>query len=399
MDTSDEAHPPARTTDAGPRGVGAAGPAQVRRLFRVPDWLDVAAAWSWRLLLVAAALGGVVWVARSLTLVLVPIVVGLVAAAVLSPVVDRAARVLPRVAATWSVILAGAVVVVGAAVLLSTAVLGEADGLSAELSAGRQEVREWLVDGPLERSPDQVAQWEEAVDDAVARTLDRLWEDAGSLAGRALEFAAGAVLAVALVFFLVKDGAAMFAWSVGHLAPERRATVRRSGLAAAEAIRGWIRGVVVAGVVDGVLIGLGLVVLGVPAALPLAVLTFLGAFLPLVGATVAGLLAGTVALATGGVSSMLAVGVLVLVVQQVEGNVVLPLVMKRQVRLHPAVVLVALAAGGVVAGVVGALLAIPLAAAATAAVAEVGPVRVPAGPAGDGTDDARLATAGRDLRP
>jgi predicted PurR-regulated permease PerM len=171
-----------------------------------------------------------------------------------------------------------------------------------------------------------------------------------------------AAVALVLLFFLLKDGPAMGRWLLGGVPERHRGTV---GLAAARAwtsLQSYVRGTAVIAAVDAVGIGTGLAILGVPLALPLALVTFVAAFVPLIGATIAGTLAVLVAIATKGpVTALLVVGV-VLLVQNLEGNLLEPLIMGRAVRLHPAVVLLSVTAGALAAGIAGALLATPLAA-------------------------------------
>jgi predicted PurR-regulated permease PerM len=356
----------------------------------VPPSLDLAARWSWRILLVGAVAVAALWLLRRLSLVLVPAFVGMLFAALFTPVVDRVATRVPRVVATWAVLLPAIAVFVAGTVLLTRPVVGEADDLRDRLERSGNELEDWLVDGPLSLEREQVDEWRQSAGQAVEDALGGLWSQAGDLASRFAEFGAGLLLTLALAFFLIKDGATMFAWTVRHLRPERQVAARTAGLASMQAIRGWLRGVALAGIIDAVLIGAGLALLGVPAWGPLAVLTFFAAFIPVVGATVAGALAALVALAANGPGTAIVVVVLVLVVQQIEGNVVLPVVMRQQVSLHPAIVLVALTAGGIVAGLVGAFLAVPVAAALTAAAGSLRAPRaddlsatVPAGPPPD----------------
>ncbi|NNE95658.1 MAG: AI-2E family transporter, partial [Acidimicrobiales bacterium] len=156
-------------------------------------------------------------------------------------------------------------------------------------------------------------------------------------------------------------------WIVERVAPARRNAVDRAGSAAMGTLRSYLMAVSLAGVVDAFAIGLGLWIIGVPLVIPLAVITFFAAFLPVVGATAAGVLAATVALVANGPIEALVVVALTLVVQQLEGNLVLPVLMGNHVPLHPVVVLVALTAGGSLAGIIGAFVAVPFAAMVTAA--------------------------------
>lgn len=188
------------------------------------------------------------------------------------------------------------------------------------------------------------------------------------LAGAVLaaEIVAGTLLTIVLLFFFLKDGPKITGWIRNHVSGPRRDLLETLGRRAWMTLGAYIRGTALIGVADAVLIGIGLLVIGVPLVAPLMVLTFFGAFFPLVGAVVAGLVAALVALVSGGpIDALLVVGIVV-VVQQVEGDVLAPLVLGRAVKLHAVVVLLALTAGAVVAGVTGAFLAVPTAGVAAA---------------------------------
>jgi predicted PurR-regulated permease PerM len=361
----------------------AAGGAPLRS---VPRSLEAGAAWAWRFVVVAAALAIVIWVAVQLRVVLLPVFVALIAVALLVPLVELLDRWMPRLLATWVVLLTFAVALSGLAVLLAAPIRSATDDLSANWESARIDIESWLVEGPLGLSRDRVDELSNRVDELWSRAGSGLLDSPGDAARTAAEVVGGMFLAVVLVFFFLKDGPRMWAWALGHLRPTRRGVARRAGPDAFAALQGWIRGVAITGFIDGVLLGLALVVLGVPAAIPLAVLTFFAAFFPIVGATVAGVLATAIALASNGPTTAMIVAIVVLVVQQVEGDVVLPVVMYRQVSLHPVVVLVALAVGGAVAGIIGAIVAVPLTAAMTAA---AGAMRMDDGGTGsDVLDDA-----------
>ncbi|MFP5450454.1 MAG: AI-2E family transporter [Thermoleophilia bacterium] len=182
----------------------------------------------------------------------------------------------------------------------------------------------------------------------------------------ALEVLAGAGLTVVLLFFFLKDGARMWEWLARRAGADARPHVLEAGARAWWALGGYMRGQAIIAAVDAFFIGIGILVLGVPFAVPLIALTFIASFFPIVGATVAGAAAVLVALADGGVVTALMMLAVVVGVQQTEGNVLEPVLMSRTAHLHPVVVLMALGAGGALAGLVGAFLAVPVAAAATA---------------------------------
>ena len=180
------------------------------------------------------------------------------------------------------------------------------------------------------------------------------------------QWAASIILVIVLTFFFLKDGAHIRDWTICLFARQRRPVLRDLSERAWSALAAYVQGVFLVASIDAVLIGIVLVLVGVPIALPLIVLTFLAAFFPIVGAVMAGAAATLVALVSGGVVDAVIVAVAILTIQQLEGNVFYPLVVGKQLKLHPVAILLALTAGGVLAGVAGAFLAIPFAAVVSA---------------------------------
>lgn len=353
------------TADESP-DLGAAAPAGRAA---VPRFLEIGASWAWRFVVVLAAGAVLIWLIARLRIVVIPMLVSIIFAALLTPVVDLFGRAMPRLLAVWVTLLGVLGLLAGLGFLLHSPVTTAVDDLRSQWRTALDEVKDWLVDGPLGIERDRVDGVFEDVGDAAARYASGLLDEPGDVARIATEIVTGVLLAAVLTFFVLKDGRSMWSWLLERLHPARRATVDAAGGAAFAAIQGWIRGIAITGLVDGVLIGLALVILGVPGALPLAVITFFAAFIPIVGATLAGALATAVALTTEGAGTAVIVAIVVLVVQQVEGDVLLPLVMYRQVALHPVVVLLALAVGAAVGGVLGAVVAVPITACVVAAVA------------------------------
>jgi len=334
----------------------------------VPRFLDDGAQWAWRFVVVSAAVVVVVWLTARLTVVLVPAAVALVLSVLLAPLVERLASRLPRLLATWLVLFMSVAVVGGVGFALGSSITGAVDDIASEFDNAANDIENWLRDGPLGLSADTVDSLTESVSDIADRSWSGLVEQPASAVRLAAEIVAGAFLMVVLLFFFLKDGPQLWSWLLSRVRPVRRGTVDASGRAAIAALQGWIRGVAITGVVDGVLIGGAMLILGVPAALPVAVLTLAASFFPIIGATLAGALAVAIALSSQGVGTAVIVGVVVLAVQQIEGDVILPMVMRRQVSLHPIVILVSLAAGAALGGILGALVAVPLAASFSAAV-------------------------------
>jgi len=318
---------------------------------------------SLRILLVAAAAFVLLWVLARLRLVVLPVVLALCATTVLGPPARAlSARGWPRGLAA-ATLLGSVVAALGLlAVALAPTIASDFDRLNIDLQSGIDEVTDWLVGGPLSLPRGDVTQ-------AIDRMERELRSNAGGIVGGALtqalvvlELIVGLFLATILTFFFVKDGDRVWGWCVERFPAARREDAREIGGRSFEALGGYIRGVAFTALVDAMLIGVALWVIGVPLVIPLAIVTFVLSFIPLVGATLAGAAAALVALVSEGpVSAALVIGV-ILVIQQVEGNLLYPMVVGRAVNLHPVAILLAVTVGGVLAGIVGAFLAVPLAA-------------------------------------
>lgn len=322
-----------------------------------------AAGLSWRFLLIVAAAWVILFLIVELRLVIMPVIAALFITALLGPLAHRLReKGLPKLLATWAVILGAILVLVGVGAAIAPSVGDELDDVGTSAREGFEDVLDYLAESPLKLSRSEVDRYLDQAIEQVSANRERI--TAGVLVGatKALEFITQIFLTLVLLFFFVKDGPAMFRWLESQFPERNRRHVRALGERAAATISGYLRGTATIALVDAVLIGIVLLVLGVPLVLPLAVLTFFGAFFPLIGAVAAGVIAALVALVTSGVLDALIVGGAILVIQQVEGDVLQPLVMGKAVNLHPVVILLALTAGAVLAGIVGAFLAVPVAA-------------------------------------
>lgn len=329
---------------------------------RVPQALDSAAAYSWRLLVVAAAvvvLGVAVW---RFQLIVIAVLVALLLVRVLLPAAGwLRRRGLRPLLATWVVFVLSLGVIVGLGFAIVPPAVREFRDLDDAVLQGLQDVRQWLVEGPLELTGEQI---EDALSSVITAVKDG---SSGLLAGvaggtaTAIEVLAMAVLAVVISFFFVKDGQRLWAGALNLVPAERVTAYRTAGARVWEAFGGYLVGAVVEGVVEATGVGIVLLIMGVPLVMPLMLLVFLAAFLPIVGPFVAGLVAALVALVNGGWVDGLVVAAAVVVVNQLCGNLLMPVVMGRTMHLHPVIVLLAIAAGSVLAGVAGAFLAVPVA--------------------------------------
>ncbi|GAT10943.1 AI-2E family transporter [Mycolicibacterium novocastrense] len=319
------------------------------------------AAWSWRLLVILAALVALLWVFKQLEIIVVPVALATILAALLMPAVDFLdRRGAPRAGAVALMLLSGFAVVGGILSFVVTQFIEGAPELTQQVSRSIDGMRNWLIEGPLHLSRDQIDNAGNAAIEALQNNQERVTTGALSTAGTVTEIVTGAVLVLFTLIFLLQGGRNIFAFVTQIFPVHVRDRVRDAGRAGFHSLIGYVRATFLVALVDAVGIGTGLAIMGVPLALPLASLVFLGAFIPLVGAVVAGALAVVVALiAKGFIYALITLG-LVIAVQQLEGHVLQPLVMGRAVSIHPLAIVLVIAGGGVLAGIVGALLAVPV---------------------------------------
>lgn len=335
--------------------------AAVPKPVRVPWLLGVTAAWSWRIVVVTAAAALLVVALIQLYVVVVPIVLALFLAAVLEPLAARLRRRRwPTALAASTVFLVTLGVLVALLVWIATGVAGEFGALGEKIDEGVQSAKTWAQGPPLDLPPERVEQLDADLRRTASGAVAKLGEGAAAGARTAGEVVSGLVLMLFTLFFLLKDGARMGAWMRDRIPRHYRDDAVALTVSARRVMRQYVIATGLTGLIDGVLIGLALWVLGVPLVLPLAVLTFLGGFVPIIGATVAGLMAAIVALVTNGPGTALLVVAATLVVQQVEGNLLQPFILERAVRLHPLVTVWAVAAGVLIGGFLGAFLSVPL---------------------------------------
>ncbi|WP_072805566.1 AI-2E family transporter [Rhodococcoides yunnanense] len=333
------------------------------------DLIGVGGMWlaKWSLILVSVAAGAWVlgWLVSALWVVILPALLAIIVATVLWPPTKWMMRIgsPPALAATLSLIVFF-LVIGGIITLIVPSVVDSAPELVDKASTGVSQVQDWLKGPPINLQDDQI-------DNAVSAITSRLQDSGTAIASGVFSgvSAAGSILVtlalvLVLTFFFVKDGLKFIPWLHGFAGG-------RAGRHLAEILArmwatlgGFIRTQAIVSLIDAFFIGLGLVILGVPLALVLATITFLGGFIPIVGAFVAGALAVLVALVANGPTTALIVLIIILAVQQLEGNVLQPILQSRSMNLHPAIVLLAVTGGGSVFGIIGAFLAVPAAAVA-----------------------------------
>ncbi len=322
--------------------------------------LAIAAA---QFLLIAAALVVLFYVLGRLWSILLPIVLGLLIATVLWPLT----RFLrnhgwPPALAAATVLLAFIAAFVGIIAAIAPSVADQVTELADQATAGLQDVQEWLSGPPFNLREGQIA-------NAVDSTINSIQGNAQNIAGYALTGVSAVgnslinlVLALVLVFFFLKDGPRWVPWLSAQTGPKAARHVAALSYKTWSTLSEFIRQQALVGFIDAFFIGLGLWIFDVPLVLPLALLTFFGAFVPIIGAFVAGAFAVLIALVDEGFTTALIVLAIVLVVQQIEGNVLQPIIQGRGFNLHAGVVILAVTAGGSLAGITGAFLGVPVAA-------------------------------------
>lgn len=339
------------------------------RDLRVPTWLDTAVQYTWRGLVLLIGLAVAVMVMTRLYLVTLPVLVALILSTLCVPPARRLERSgLPSIVSATIVVVGGIGSLVALIVLLIPSFVTQIQELIPTVQQAIDQVLVWVEEGPLGFDSADL-------EELVAAGLESLQGAAGTIAARigtvAVAIGQGVtalLLGVVLLFFFVKDGEQIVRWFGARVPTRHRDDVRAASARGWVALSGFVRGTAAVALLDAVGIGLGLLILDVPLVLPLSVLVFFGAFVPVIGALITGLLAVLVALADGGWTTALIVVAIVLVVQQIESNLLQPTIMRRAVALHPVVILGVLTSGAVLIGIVGAFLAVPV----TAVVAAVG---------------------------
>jgi predicted PurR-regulated permease PerM len=351
-----------------------------RRSTSVHPAIAITAAYAWRLLVIGLLVFAALWVAAKLLLVLVPLGVAGLLTRALWPVSqrlrDRGLR--PGLAAAAAV-LGFVIVISGALGLVGWAVAGEFDEVQPTLSQGLDDISDWLVeDSPFDVSRAEVDRWRAEAGDAVGAYLRS--GGGGSAEERAVlagEVILGVLLSIVVTFFFLKDGSRMVDRFVRWMPMPRRALARRALGRAWGAAGGYLRAAALLGLVEAIVIGAALLIVGADLVAPTMLLTFLAAFVPIVGAIAAGLVAVLVALVTAGTGAALIVALVALVVQQLDNDVLAPVIYGRAVRMHPLVVLLGITAGGALFGLVGTVFAVPVLAVVLNATDEVRRSRPP----------------------
>jgi predicted PurR-regulated permease PerM len=338
---------------------------------QVPYGVDLAASWAWRFLVIAAAGYLVLWLLGYFSVLTVPVAIALLVSALVGPLVNRMERArMPRALAAGVVVLGGLTVLALLLTFVGSQVASGATDLADSVVEGIDRIKAWLKTGPLNASDSQINDALGSLQEAITSSTEQ-----GGVVTRTVEVGtalghviAGLFIVLFSTYFFLADGSRIWAWTVRIAPRASRQQVDTSGRVAWRSLTQFVRATVLVAAVDAVGVMIVAAALQVPFVLAIGVLVFLGAFVPMIGATVAGSVAILVALVDQGpLTALLMLGGVVLV-QQLEGHVLQPFLMGRFVSVHPLGVILAIGAGVLVAGIVGALVAVPLAAALNAVV-------------------------------
>jgi predicted PurR-regulated permease PerM len=331
--------------------------------------VDIAASWAWRFLVIVAAALVLARAIAHVRVVAIPIAVALLIAALLAPAVDRLHRGrLRRAPATAIVVLGSIALIASALTLIGQQIADSFEDLSEQVLQGLEQIQDWIREGPLHLSDAQLQGLIDQLQAAVTNGNAEVVRTASAVGTTVSHVVAGVFIVLFAVFYFLYEGERIWAWAVRLFPRASRERVDSSGQVAWATLKSFVRATVLVAFVDAVGIALVAVILSVPLALPIGVIVFLGAFVPIVGAAVSGSVAVLVALvAHGPFVALLMLGG-VLLVQQLESHVLQPFLLGRAVAVHPLAVILAIAAGVLVAGIVGALLAVPIVASLNAVV-------------------------------
>ena len=370
---ADNGTAPTEAAPNGAPGAGAtpaaagAGPPELQA-GSVPRWLQTSAAWSWRLLLLAAALYVAARVAALLYIVVVPCAAAILLTALLQPLTARLRRRgMSPLAATWCTLLLAIVLLGGAGWLVTTRVQADYPSLVTQFKHTTTQVQAWLAGPPFHLHTGSLQQLSNDVVKYLSQHKSAVEGTVVTGSRIVVELLAGVVLCFFVSFFLIKDGTRIWQWLTSRFQPERKRRADLAGAAAWQAVVYYVRGTSAVAAIHAVVMGITLTIIGAPLVVPLALFMFLAAFVPLVGVLVAGAVALLVVLATKGWIAAIIVLIVMVVMNQLEGHLLQPQVVGKMVRLHPLAVILVLAVGGVVAGIAGAVVAVPITAAITRA--------------------------------
>ncbi|TYC26378.1 MULTISPECIES: AI-2E family transporter [unclassified Micromonospora] len=344
----------------------------------VPHAMRIAAAWSWRLIVIGIVAWSLLKIIGTIRIVIIPLAIALLLSALLAPAVGWLLKArFPRSLATGVVLVGGLAAVVGTLTLVVNEFIQGVPELSDKSSQGVRQIQNWLKTGPLHVSDSQINHYIDEAQTWISGNSKTFTTSALSATATLAEVLTGTVLVLFATFFFLRDGNKIWRFLVRLLPVAARWKVDDAGRASWSTLGAYVRATVLVAFIDAVGIGIFLVVFNIPFAFPLAALVFLGAFIPIVGAALSGGVAVLVALVDSGPVTALIILGAVIGVQQLEGHVLQPLIMGRAVAIHPLAVIIGIAAGVVLAGIAGALVAVPLIAVLNTAIRRLAARTVP----------------------
>jgi predicted PurR-regulated permease PerM len=351
-----------------PPPVAEVGPSNFARA-QVPHGMDLAAAWSWRFLVIVAAGGVIGWLIARFEVLMLPLAIALFITALAVPVVNLLDRIgFPRRVAAILVVLGGIALVALLLTFVTQQIVAGANDLADQVVQGLDQIRGWLRNGPLKASDTQINGFIKQAQHLVTSSNEHIVGTVSEVGTAVSHILAGFFIILFATYFFMADGTRIWAWMVRIFPRAARAKADSSGRVAWTSLTHFVRATVLVAATDAMGIVVVALVLRVPFASAIGVLVFLGAFIPLIGATLSGSVAVLVALVAHGPISALLMLAGVVVVQQIEAHVLQPFLLGRFVSVHPLGVIVAIAAGVLIAGIPGALVAVPVVAALNAVV-------------------------------
>lgn len=325
----------------------------------MPEWLRTSAAYAWRIIVVAIVVRAVFSVLGQFHRVAVAVFLGLVLTTVLRPVAGLLARKLPRPLAVASAVIGGIAVVFGGLALVGEIVAGQRKGLQREFVAGIGRIERQLEEPPFRLPANTFDDLQSRIGKLLSSHRSTIISEAVSGASRLLEVLTVIALALFCAVFFTHSGDRQWQWICDQLPRRARQHLMVAGRAAWRTFTGYTHGILLVAATNAFLVCIALLVLRVPLAVPLALLEFVAAFIPLIGSPIALAVAAVVALATKGPVTALIVVALIVIIGQIEGHLLHPIVMSWAVRLHPVVVALAVVGGAIAAGFIGAVVAVP----------------------------------------
>ena len=338
-----------------------APPPQSNASASVPYPLKAAAAWSWRVLLVGVALAVILWLIVQLRIIIIPVLVAVLFTALLAPMVAKLRTWgIPK----WLGVITALLTLFAAITILGTLIVTQLRNFSGSFLARSEtayrDIIDWLASGPLSISEEEIDQFFVNIIETIEQNSSSLWSGALSVGVTLGHILAGTLLVLFSLVFLLIDGPRIWRWVVGLSPSAMRPAVDGAGRAGWVSVGHYVRIQIFVAFVDAVGIGIGAAILQVPLVIPIAILVFLGSFVPFLGTIAAGAVATFIALVYNGpVNALFMLGVVILV-NQIEGHILQPLVMGNAVRVHPLAVVLAVTTGTLVAGIPGALFAVPI---------------------------------------